>query len=101
MFHDFTHLLMIMLYKAVELPGKIKSCYDYSVLDSKICFLLFIEQILYLALFVNWQLQHSEQEFERELLMGCIHIWLKTSEEIHNEGLLEKQYFRNPETWHQ
>lgn len=68
---------MIVFYKAVDLPGKIKKLsYDYSVLDSsiKICFLLFIELILYLAFFVNWQLQHLEQEFERELFMGCIYL---------------------------
>lgn len=76
MFHDFKHLPMIVFYIAVDLPGKIKKLsYDYSVLDSsiKICLLLLIELILYLALFVNRQLQHLEQEFERELFMGCIH----------------------------
>lgn len=72
MSHGFKYLPVITFYEAIDL--RFISCLVrlFSIDSSiKIRFLLFIEQILYLALFVNQQLEHSEQERASELLMGC------------------------------
>lgn len=59
-------------------------------------FVLFIVQALTLnfTLFINQQLW---LELEMERMVND----QKLGGEIHSEGFLEKQYFRNPETWHQ